>query len=70
MARGGQLFAAAPQPTNWMGILIKVAIGLAVVYLIYRAFFKTCPGLLEAKKEKFGDCPCNKKKEGNGMFLL
>jgi hypothetical protein len=68
MARGGQLFAPAPQPMNWMGILLKVLIGLVAVYVIYRAFFRNCTGLL--KKEKFGgDCPCNKKRS-NGFFLL
>ena len=67
MARGGQLFAPAPQPTNWFGILFKVVLVIAIIYLIYRAFFRNCSSGL--KKEGF-DCPCNKKKQGNGMFLL
>lgn len=70
MARGGQLFAPAPPPTNWLGILFKVVIGLLAIYVVYRAFFRNCTGGI-LKKEKFGgDCPCNKKARGNGFFLL
>ena len=66
MARGGQLFGApAPQPTNWFGIIWKVLLGVAVIYILYLAFFKTCP--TPVLKEKFeSGCPCNKK--GGSMF--
>jgi hypothetical protein len=68
MARGGQLFAPAPQPTNWLGLIFKIGLAIVVVYMIYLAFFKTCN--TSGKKEKFGgECPC-KNKRGNGMFLL
>ncbi len=69
MARGGQLFAPTPQPTNWLRILMYVAVAALVIFIIYRAFFKSCPPAL--KKEGFGaGCGCNKKREGSGMFLL
>lgn len=69
MARGGQLFAPAPQPTNWLKIIMYVVGAALAVFIIYRAFFKTCPPAL--KKEGFGGgCPCNKKKRESGYFLL
>lgn len=69
MARGGQLFTPAPQPTNWLKIALYVVGALAAAYLIYRAFFRACPSL-SPKKEKFGgDCPCNKNRS-SGFFLL
>lgn len=63
MARGGQLFAPAPQPINWLRILMYVAVAALGVYILYLAFFKSCPASL--KKEGF-DCPCKKNK----FFML
>lgn len=69
MARGGQLFGApAPEPTNWLGIIFKVILSLLAVFVIYRAFFKTCPS--PVLKEKFeSGCPCSKKK-GSGFSFF
>lgn len=65
MARGGQLFAPAPQPVNWVRILMYVIGGGFVCYILYLAFFKSCPSGL--KKEKF-DCPC-KSNQGSGNWF-
>ena len=69
MARGGQLFGApAPQPTNWLGLIFKVVLGLLAVYMVYLAFFKTCPA--PVLKEKFeSGCPCSKK-GGSGFSFF
>lgn len=68
MAKGGQLFTPAPQPTNWLKIAMYVVGAALAAYLIYRAFFRSCP-VISPKKETFG-CPCNKKQGSGGFFLL
>jgi hypothetical protein len=66
MARGGQLFAPAPQPTNWLRIAMYVVAAALAGFILYRAFFKSCPPSL--KKEGF-ECPC-KKNKGSSFFML
>ena len=66
MARGGQLFAPAPQPTNWLRIAMYVLAAAIGIYILYLAFFKSCPPSL--KKEGF-ECPC-KNKRGSSFFMI
>lgn len=68
MARGGQLFAPAPQPISWLRIGLYVVGAAVAVYILYLAFFKSCPP--RSVKEQFSGCPCNDKKRQRGFFLL
>jgi len=43
MARGGQLFAPAPQPINWLRIVMYIVVAALAGFILYRAFFKSCP---------------------------